>query len=618
MTRTYNSSSSEEEEEEAAAAAAAEEEEEEEEEKEELIRSLDVHTDTHTLSHTLSHAYVRARARSLSLFSLSLSLSRIHTDIHPRARAHTHTHSLTVSLSHHRPLDAHTDIHAHTHAHTLSLYLSLSLSISPSPQAHKQWVLIGPLDNHKIPQIITEYMWGNNEDPTLTVIDLALNTRLSAGFRGQVIGCSDIRFSEEHQPVLSLICGSTENVFDISVNLNDLITTKEDLIGCSISDPASIGPAFEKNFSTEKKSQFGLEGLPGLGGEIEDKVGVRLFSLSFASVLKTLIDNKGNSKVREWVKGIHNQAMKEVYKVMSQTTNTLEMADWFSFTSPQPIALSLEKKTSHLTIDWAEGLQKVPQEHRGLFLLAQALDFERGPLVTVENFADKNAFYLAAKQDTKALRKHFPCFETGCGERVEPDNLCAIHIKRLLELVLEQGRIGDHEAHSWFQMCFSGNTTSIKQCAEVIVKQQVFLKQSTLSLDQTVAGFYKDLDHGGMAQEGGEQVRSLRPAHAMLSLLSLRTRVCCLLLLLVLMLLVLSRMLVRLLLKPRGTRKRRLSKLVHTTPPRSIQVCLCVCASLCAWHVLSPSPPLSRAITHTHTRLTPPSLSFPAHLSPSS
>ena len=94
--------------------------------------------------------------------------------------------------------------------------------------------------------------------------------------------------------------------------------------------------------------------------------------------------------------------------------------------------------------------------------------------------------------------------------------------------------------------------------------------------------------------------------------------VCCLLLLLVLMLLVVSRMLVRLLLKPRGTRKRRLSKLVNTTPPRSIQVCLCVCASLCAWHVLSPSPPLSRAITHTHTRLTPPSLSFPAHLSPSS
>jgi hypothetical protein len=513
MTRTYNSSSS----------------EEEEEEKEELIRSLDVHTDTHTLSHTLSRAYVRARARSLSLFSLSLSLSRIHTDIHAHARTHTHTLSLTVSLSHHRPLDAHTDIHAHTHAHTLSLYLSLSLSISPSPQAHKQWVLIGPLDNHKIPQIITEYMWGSNEDPTLTVIDLALNTRLSAGFRGQVIGCSDIRFSEEHQPVLSLICGSRENVFEIRVNLNDLITTKEDLIGCSISDPASIGPAFEKIFSTEKKSQFGLEGLPGLGGEIEDKVGVRLFSLSFASVLKTLIDKKGDSTVREWVKGIHNQAMKEVYKVMSQTTNTLEMAEWFSFTSPQPIALSLEKKTSHLTIDWAEGLQKVPQEHRGLFLLAQALYFERGPLVTVEILADKNAFYLAAKQDTKALRKHFPCFETGCGERVEPDNLCAIHIKRLLELVLEQGRIGDHEAHSWFQMCFSGNTTSIKQCAEVLVKQQVFLKQSTLSLDQTVAGFYKDLDHGGMAQEGGEQVRSLRPAHAMLSLLSLRTRyaVCC-------------------------------------------------------------------------------------------
>ena len=214
---------------------------------------------------------------------------------------------------------------------------------------------------------------------------------------------------------------------------------------------------------------------------------------------------------------------------MSQTTNTLEMADWFSFTSPQPIALSLEKKTSHLTIDWPEGLRGVPQEHRGLFLLAQALGFERGPLVTVEILADKNAFYLAAKQDTKALRKHFPCFETGCGERVEPDNLCAIRIKRLLELVLEQGNIGDHEAHHWFQMCFSGNTTSIKQCAEVLVKQQVFLKQSTLSLDQTVAGFYKDLDHGGMAQEGGEQVRSLRPAHAMLSLLSLRTRyaVCC-------------------------------------------------------------------------------------------
>jgi hypothetical protein len=58
--------------------------------------------------------------------------------------------------------------------------------------------------------------------------------------------------------------------------------------------PASIGPVFERFFSTEKKSQFRLEELPVLAGEIEDKVGVRLFSLSFASVLKTLIDNKEN------------------------------------------------------------------------------------------------------------------------------------------------------------------------------------------------------------------------------------------------------------------------------------------------------------------------------------
>ena len=358
-----------------------------------------------------------------------------------------------------------------------------SLSFSPSPQ-----VLIGPPENQAIHQIITEHMWGVN-DPITTTIDHEINLRLSAGFRGPLQGCSRIRFSKQ-EPMVIFICGTKGNFFEISVNLNQLITTNEDLIKCEISGPILGGIELEGLLPT-KKSRFGLEELPSLGGEIQDKVGVRVLLLSFASVLRTLILSKDNERVRAWVEVLYDQTMEEVFVVMKKLERHVRRR-WFDFISTtEPVALSLDKKASKLIINWPTSLQELPNAYRGLFLLQKALKCQKEPGLTFEMVADKSAFYLAAKQDTKALRQHFPCFQTSCETTVEHDDACAEHIRQLLGLVLDQGTIGDKHEKDWFENCFHNNTTSIKQCAEVLLQQmhyQVLVKKAA---DQHVEGWLK-------------------------------------------------------------------------------------------------------------------------------